>query len=368
MNKEADFNRLIGQFYDGILRPDSWFSVVEEMRRIFDASVAHVMCWDVQRSMDRLAVVTDLGLSLRNDYEQHFGQIDPRLHYASQMPVGKIFACHERFSRAFVEKDEFYQDFLLPRVGRYSMGAAVLRNPEFEVQLGITRASSAGAFELEEQRLLTALLPHLEKALSLTLAVAKERTQNTLNSVAMDISHFAMWALTTDGTVLAANQRAEKALRDGTVLRYQTHHLEACDPSADRRLQEAIRSVVLDGVPRNILFRGGLGESCLTLVPATESDLSLDIGDAPKVIVIMVELGNKRLATVRQLMEFFGLSPAEARLVRGLAQGESLESYADAQGVKRTTVRTQLQSALAKSGVGTQRDLVRMVHELPAVR
>lgn len=368
MNKEVDVNRLIGQFYDGILQPDCWFAAVEEMRRIFDASVAHVMCWDVGRSMDRLAVVTDLGLALRNDYEQHFGRIDPRLHYASQMPVGEIFACHEHFSTVFIEREEFYQDFLLPYVGRYSMGTAVLRNPEFEVQLGITRASSAGAFEQEEQRLLMTLLPHLEKALSLTLAVSKERTQSVLSNIAMDISHFAMWALNANGAVLAANQRAETVLRLGTLLCSKARQLEANDPSDDRRLQEAIRSVVETGVPRNLLFRVGLGESCLTLVPATESHVSLNIGDAAKVIVIMVELGNKRLATVRQLMEFFGLSPAEARLVRGLAQGESLESYADAQGVKRTTVRSQLQSALAKSGVGTQKDLVRMVHELPAVR
>ncbi len=100
------------------------------------------------------------------------------------------------------------------------------------------------------------------------------------------------------------------------------------------------------------------------------SDSSLVDGFAyhPDVIGIITECGKKRLASVRQLMEFFGLSAAEARLARGLAQGESLESYADAQGVKRTTVRTQLQSVLRKSGIGTQRDLVRLIQELPAVR
>lgn len=368
MNKEEIVSRLIVQFYDGILQPDRWFSAVEGMRSLFDASVAHVLCWDAEHSVDRLAVVTEYGLTLRDDYERHFGEIDPRLGYVNQIPVGKIFSCYEHFSESFVERDEFYQDFLVPRVGRYSMGAAVLRTKQFEVQLGITRVRSAGAFEVEEQRLLTVLLPHLEKALSLTLARAQERTQNTLSNVAMDISHFAMFALSAVGTVLAVNQRAEALLRHGTTLCMSEGRLLAIDPSEDNRLRDTIRFVVSANLPRNLLFHGPDGDMGLTLIPSAESQRSLGISDSPQVIAILTEFGSKRLATVRQLMELFSLSPAEARLVRGLAQGESLESYADGQGVKRTTVRTQLQSALGKVGVGTQKDLVRMIHELPAVR
>lgn len=366
--REKSADKLIAQFYEGILQPENWFQAVEALRGLFDASIAHILCWDAEHSVDRLAVVTEYGLSLRHDYEGHFGQIDPRLRYASHAQVGEIFVCHEHFSESFVRHDEFYQDFLLPRVGRYSIGTTVMRNPEYEVQLGITRAADVGKFSVQERRLLTGLLPHLEKALSLTLAVAKERARCALNSVAMDISHFGMLALSAEGAVLFANPRAETTLHLGKALCVKDGRLRAIALADDRQLQEAIRLVATNRLPRNLNLGGHGGQLSVTLIAASESSASAGFFFRTDVIAILTEQGRKRLATVRQLMEFFGYTPAEARLVRSLAQGESLESYADAQGVKRTTVRTQLQSALGKSGVGTQKDLVRLIHELPPVR
>lgn len=366
--REKDADKLIGQFYDGILQPENWFQAAEALRGLFDASVAHILCWDAEHSVDRLAVVTEYGLSLRHDYGQHFGQIDPRLRHASHAPVGEIFVCHEHFSESFVQHDEFYQDFLLPRVGRYSIGTTVMRNPEYEVQLGITRAADAGKFGVSEQHVLAGLLPHLEKALSLTLAAAREKARCALNSVAMDVSHFGMVALSAEGVVLFANQRAETTLRLGKALRVKDGQLRAMVLADDRQLHEAIRLVATTRLPRNLTL-GEIGcQLSVTLIAGSESSASAGFFFCTDVIAIMTEQGCKRLATVRQLMEFFGYTPAEARLARGLAQGESLESYADAQGVKRTTVRTQLQSVLSKSGVGTQKDLVRLIHELPPVR
>ncbi|MCK6389317.1 MAG: helix-turn-helix transcriptional regulator, partial [Zoogloea sp.] len=75
-----------------------------------------------------------------------------------------------------------------------------------------------------------------------------------------------------------------------------------------------------------------------------------------------------RVASVQQLMDLFRLSPAEARLTRALAQGENVERYADQEGLKRSTIKTQLTSALTKTGMRGQKDLIRLVLDLPAIR
>jgi DNA-binding CsgD family transcriptional regulator len=67
-------------------------------------------------------------------------------------------------------------------------------------------------------------------------------------------------------------------------------------------------------------------------------------------------------------MELFGFTPAEARVTRAITQGEDIDYYAKAEGLKKTTVRTQLQSAMIKTGAGKQKDLVRLVLSIPAVR
>jgi len=79
-------------------------------------------------------------------------------------------------------------------------------------------------------------------------------------------------------------------------------------------------------------------------------------------------VGARRLATAAQLMQLFGLSPAEARLLRALVQGTTLDDYARECDVRLTTLKTQLKSLFAKTGTHRQADLVRLVMDVPAVR
>ena len=61
------------------------------------------------------------------------------------------------------------------------------------------------------------------------------------------------------------------------------------------------------------------------------------------------------------LAEFFGLSPAEARLVAALLTGKTLAQIAAVTGVRITTLRTQLGSILRKVGAERQSDLIRIL-------
>ena len=61
------------------------------------------------------------------------------------------------------------------------------------------------------------------------------------------------------------------------------------------------------------------------------------------------------------LAEFFGLSPAEARVAAALLPGKTLAGIAAASGIRITTVRTQLASILRKVGAERQADLVRIL-------
>jgi DNA-binding CsgD family transcriptional regulator len=65
--------------------------------------------------------------------------------------------------------------------------------------------------------------------------------------------------------------------------------------------------------------------------------------------------------SANDLVELFGLSPAEARIAAELMTGKSLADIAATAGVQITTVRTQLRSILRKVGVKRQFDLVRIL-------
>lgn len=64
------------------------------------------------------------------------------------------------------------------------------------------------------------------------------------------------------------------------------------------------------------------------------------------------------------LMERFRLTPAEARVALHLMNAGDIASYARTAGVSPGTVRTQLKSIFAKTGVNRQAALVRLGREL----
>ena len=68
-----------------------------------------------------------------------------------------------------------------------------------------------------------------------------------------------------------------------------------------------------------------------------------------------------RVPTAEVLQGLFDLTPAEARVARAIAERRTVEAIAGMLGVSRETVRTQLKSVLAKTGMARQADLAALL-------
>lgn len=112
----------------------------------------------------------------------------------------------------------------------------------------------------------------------------------------------------------------------------------------------------------------GIAHGYLTLMPVPSGNTVMLSTRSAAVLALVTTHAGQRVASVQQLMAWFRLTPAEARVTRALAHGDSLDEYAQREGVTRATVKTQLQAVFAKTGTSSQKDLVRLVLTLPAVR
>jgi DNA-binding CsgD family transcriptional regulator len=65
--------------------------------------------------------------------------------------------------------------------------------------------------------------------------------------------------------------------------------------------------------------------------------------------------------SVADLRFRFRLTPAEARIALGIAEGATLAAIAEARGVSVSTARTQLKSVFAKTNVHRQAELVALL-------
>jgi DNA-binding CsgD family transcriptional regulator len=87
------------------------------------------------------------------------------------------------------------------------------------------------------------------------------------------------------------------------------------------------------------------------LVAPWQLPLALVVVAAPRLDAAMI---------ARRVRLLYGLTHAEARVMACLALGQTVEEIALAHVVRESTVRSQLRSLFAKTGVGRQADLVRL--------
>jgi DNA-binding CsgD family transcriptional regulator len=175
------------------------------------------------------------------------------------------------------------------------------------------------------------------------------------------------------GNVVYSNQRARAVLADESGLRQSGSRLDVqgCTP---RQLMMLIERVLSSGAAESLPVQCDQGSMLHGLsfraLKAANQSLGEAMGLVPAdhVLVVFASPGRQRQISPRQMMQWFGLTPAEARLAHALLKGHTLEQVQQDQGVKLTTLRTQLRSVLRKTGTERQQDLIRLLAQLPSLR
>lgn len=182
--------------------------------------------------------------------------------------------------------------------------------------------------------------------------------------------YVAAFLLATNGRILDIDERSAAFLQSSGVLGIRHNRIFALAHQFNEVLLHALVRVATVGEPETLIC------TCHAGVPARYTFLlqpsqGRGVGDsnASRAIVCLIfPLGRRRIASVRQLIALFGLSPAEARLARALCHGETLEEYAKGQSVKLPTVKTQLRAVFAKTQTDRQVALVSLVSSIPPLR
>jgi DNA-binding CsgD family transcriptional regulator len=75
-------------------------------------------------------------------------------------------------------------------------------------------------------------------------------------------------------------------------------------------------------------------------------------------VLVITTVARMGVASTHVIQCLFDLTPAEARVARGIAVGKTVDEVAHEAGLAATTVRNQLKSIFSKTGVTRQADLV----------
>lgn len=366
-----NFDRLVGLVYEAALEPALWREALDELADHVSADAWHLLGWDALIGAGTLGVISDPTFSEATErYNAYYGAVDPRRKLAANS-TGTVIACHHHFDEHFVSGSEFYQDFFLPVGLHYSMGASLHQGQSLEYQIGLLRERERAPFDPDQVAWLARLLPHLGRAFCLVERGQTVARAGEIAAAGIEATPLAVIALDRSGRVLHCNRRGEQLLKEQYVLRLRDGVLTCADDYLASRFIAAVETTVKTGRTANLLLRHtqnpGERYSVTLTSPPKRGAFSL-AGEPEGALCLAVPLDRRRIATAWQLMQLFGLSPAEARLARALTLGESLETYARENDLRLPTVKTQLRSIFAKTGTNRQAALVRLVIGIPAVR
>lgn len=172
------------------------------------------------------------------------------------------------------------------------------------------------------------------------------------------------------GRILDIDERSANYLRSSCVLGLRHNRLIAQEKDVNDLLMQAIERVSAGGKPDTLICSAGRDSAAryAILLQPNPRNASAVTSDTHPIVCFIFPLGRRRVASARQLISMFGLSPAEARLARALCHGETLEEYAEAQSVKLPTVKTQLRAVFAKTQTDRQVALVNLIAGIPPLR
>jgi len=179
---------------------------------------------------------------------------------------------------------------------------------------------------------------------------------------------FSVIQVDETGRVLWATSETLEALKTFEGLTLSGGRLFAADPGVQAELTRAIkRAAELRHVPDGLCIgrmEGTFYYPCILGMDQNGSVLHCTVFARDGHVNIGFNDSEFFAPKVRAAQEVFGLSKAQARLVLGLLNGQSVGEFAEASDITINTARTHLTRVYEKTGVSSQQSLVRLVLSL----
>ena len=353
---------LIDEIYDASLDARRWSGVIESLSPIFGCVGGALL----QRSREsaEMDFIEFGGLEdgTRRAYQQYYAARSVWMPSAFR-GSGELVIGHELApdKRGF-ERSEFYNDWLRPQGVYDAIGGVIRRSASSLTVLTVLRTERAGLVTPADERLFLRLLPHLRRAIDIHRRLYGARLQRDGALRALDALEIGVLLADAGARVTFANRAAEAILRRADGLMLARGRLRAARAEDSEKLTRLIKDAAGTAL--------GVGDDAggiLALPTRAGRPVSVLVSPCPRLGLlepaVLVFLGTPRTSAEidhRQSARYYGLTPAQARLLRALIEGDRISDYAESAGITLNTARTHLKQIFAKTGTKRQTDLVRL--------
>ena len=227
------------------------------------------------------------------------------------------------------------------------------------------RRADDGPATRETARLLDPLRPHLAQAALIASRLGLDRSHAATQALALLGLPAAV--LCARHRILAANELLQSMMPTHVDER-ACGRLQLADRGADALLGAALSRQSLEDfgargpqmVSIPVPARADQPAMVLYVVPIRREARDLFTKGAS--LVLLTPIGGRELPSMGAIQDLFDLTAAETRVARMIAEGDTVETIATRSQVSKNTVRSQLKSVFAKTGVSRQTSLATLLN------
>jgi len=289
----------------------------------------------------------------------------------AELPVKKVFTLADRVSSTESNSLEFC-DYLKSYGVTDLIGFDVYdKQSHIRLRLRLVRIGDVAGFSQGDRTRLESIVPLMDNALKLYAAYAYNNFFTEFYDELLGSMDIASVIVNTKLEVISANQQAKQVLaaKDGVFLRRNA--FRCCSTTDQRRLQDACNALLNPDVDNKndrqaaalVIEREAVNSKWDVHVRRISTHNVIFDEGGPELVLLLQGPIRSSVPSQARLIDVFGVTPAEAKLIIHLVNSMTLTAAAKTLGISRNTARAQLASIFSKTGVNRQAQLVKLVSE-----
>lgn len=378
MPSEEQIARTIDAIYEVALEPSQWTKLLRQIGELVGAAQGSLMLLARGQS-----AMTDFGYDRNEEmmalFNARFRREDRWLEPALKIGPGVALTGQELCPTKAFEQTAYYQECMKPGEVYDCLAVVLEDGRELNAAVSFHRPEFLPPFGADEKKVLTALVPHLRRLVSIHRKLDGCSGVSAFQVEVLNRLSFGVAILSVNGSVMFMNSMAQQIEGDRDGLRFTPRGLAAWHPADDAKLGEAQkRALTIPFIPKSgkITPRGSTlsvrrpslkRPYTVQVMPLNDhavSALRVYGGSGPTACITITDPTTKRPDAADILASAYGLTPAEIEVTSKLGHGLPLRDVADELSIAEQTARWHLKNVLAKMDVSRQSELVSLLIQM----
>jgi DNA-binding CsgD family transcriptional regulator len=370
---------LIPEIYKATVNPDHWDYVLEKVAALTHSKTACLYYLDKDQDMASTIAQFGCPAHMMQNYNRMFAKLDNLFDKTATDGEKGDSLCQFSYLKnngySDIESD-IYENWMKPE-GIFHLGRVrFLDDNLHKAAIAVLRDEDAGTWSEGDLRVFNEIIPHLKRALEIHSEFTRLRLKQDALLKGLDRLVIGLILYDQNNRAVYINPTAKAIIESHPALTLGEEGLVLYQKDEDRKLCEIIRNAAEIDSDDSWKQSAAIGITHpdvdaplpLLVTPIHAHLLTSDLNyEGAQVAVFMSDPNLKQPISVKNLVSVYDLTPSEAQVAIGIANGNSIDDIARNSNHSTHTIRSQLKSTFKKTRVSRQSELVKLLLTGPFV-